>query len=363
MQYIIKDLKNEEHGPIDAETLAKWVDEDRVTAETPVRSSLIANWKTAGQISFLDERLVEQKVRRQKAATMAEKSGSVLKNAKSRLKSKFNPEANSKFEQKRPPLYAHIAPRCMAALYDLVLIVLIGGILYGIGITYAYYYPAAKTDNSKQEIAEQDNMMIPVLKAERNRRIEIERRFETVSKVQKGDELEASKKAFAAEFKAEKIKSAEIRDELHENNLNANCPPYTMADKNAGYQVSSIWVDSTTGEKYICLNGKPGAARWLNGKDLTKMVTICLAVLSVVILLFYAFCIGYYSQTFGMWFWGIFITRQKISEVYFFRAFIFTLLYPFCFIFSPLFVYIFHRGLHEMLSGTRLIRVFSNRNG
>ena len=29
MKYIIKDANNQEHGPIDAETLAKWVDEDR----------------------------------------------------------------------------------------------------------------------------------------------------------------------------------------------------------------------------------------------------------------------------------------------------------------------------------------------
>ena len=274
----------------------------------------------------------------------------------------FIPKTTSKFEQKRPPQYTQMMPRCMAGLYDLVLIILIGGFIYGIGITYAYYYPASKTDNSKQEIAEKDNMMLPVLNAERGRRIEIERRFEAVKKTQKGEELEASKKAFEAELKAEKLKSEEIREELHENNMNADCPPYTFADKNAGYQISSIWMDSSTGDKYICLNGKPGAARWLSGKDLTYIATICLAILSVVILLLYAFCLAYYSQTFGMWFWGIFITKRKISEVYFFRAFIFTLLYPFCFIFSPLFVYVFRRGLHEILSNTRLIRIFSNRN-
>lgn len=362
MKYIIRDVNNEEHGPIDAETLAKWVDEDRVTAETSVRSSLMANWKTADQVAFLAERLAEQEIRKQKSATMVEKSGSILKKAKSSIGAKLTSKAESKFEQKRPPQYAQMAPRFLAGLYDIVLIILIGGFLYGIGITYAYYYPAAKTDSSKQEISKKDNMMIPVLKAERDRRVEIEQRFEAVLKVQKGEELEASKKAFEAEFKAEKERSKEIRKELHQNNLNADCPPYTFADKKSGYQISSIWVDTTTGDKYICLNGKPGAARWLNGKDLTRIVTICLAILSVIALLLTALSLGYYSQTFGMWFWGIFITKRKIGEVYFFRAFIFTLLFPFCFLFSPLFVYIFRRGLHEILSGTRLIRIFSNRN-
>jgi len=362
MQYIIKDIQNEEHGPIDAETLAKWVDEDRVLAETQVRSSLIANWKNADQIDFLKERFAEQEIRRQKAATMAQKSGSVLKKAKGRMAAKFIPKVESKFEQKRPPQYAQMAPRFLAGLYDFVLILMFGALLYGAGITYSYYYPAAKTDNTKQEIAEKDNMMIPVLEAERLRRVEIERRFEAARKVQKGEELEKTKKQFEAEFEAEKAKSKEIRDELHENNMNADCPPYTLADKNAGYQISSIWLDTSTGEKYICLSGKAGAARWLGATILTRMVTMCLAILAVVTLLFTAFCLGYYSQTFGMWFWGIFITKRKIGEVYFFRAFIFTLLYPFCIIFSPLFVYIFRRGLHEILSGTRLIRVFSNRN-
>lgn len=362
MPYIIKDINNEEHGPIDAETLAKWVDEDRVLAETQVRSSLLPNWKNADQIDFLKERFAEQELRRQKAATMVEKSGSVFKDVKKRMAAKFIPKVQSKFEQKRPPQYAQMAPRFLAGLYDFILILMVGAFLYGMGITYAYYYPAAKTDNSKKEIAKKDNMMIPILEAERLRRVEIERRFEAARKVQKGEELEKTKKAFEAEFKAEKAKSKEIRDEVHENNMTADCPPYTLADKNAGYQVSSIWNDTTTGEKYVCLSGKPGAARWLSVTILTRIVTICIAVLAVLTLLVTAFCLGYYSQTFGMWFWGIFITRQKIAEVYFFRAFIFTLLYPLCVIFSPLFVYVFRRGLHEMLSGTRLIRVFSNKN-
>ena len=362
MKYIIKDANNQEHGPIDAETLAKWVDEDRITAETSVRSSLMANWKTADQLTFLAERLAEQEIRKQKSATMVQKSGSILKKAKGRIGEKLKSKVGSKFEQKRPPQYAQMAPRFLAGLYDAALIILIGGFLYAAGITYAYYYPAAKTDNSKQEIAEKDNMMIPVLKAEKARRVEIEQRFEAAKKTQKGEELEKTTEAFEAEFKAEKEKSKKIREELHENNLTADCPPYTLADKNAGYQISSIWVNATTGEKYICLDGKPGAARWLNGKDLTSIVTICLAALSVIALLLTALSLGYYSQTFGMWFWGIFITKRKIAEVYFFRAFIFTLLYPFCFLLSPLFVYIFRRGLHEILSGTRLIRVFSNRN-
>ena len=362
MQYFIKDIKGQEHGPIDAETLAKWVEEDRITAETPVRSALMAKWKIVEQLPFLKERLVEQAERKRKAATVVEKSGSVLKKAKGRLADKFIPKATSRFEQKRPPQYTQMLPRAMAGLYDLILAVIILAVIYGCGIFYAYNYPAAQTDNSKEEIAEKDNMMLPIEKAERKRRVEIERRFEAARKLLVGEKLEKAKQAFDAEFKAEELKNKEIRANLHEDNLYADCPPYTLADKNAAYQIQSIWVDTVNNEKYICLSGAPKAARWLNTKDLAKIMTLCLAIWVVVIFNLNAFCLAYYSQTFGMWFWGIFITRSKIAEVYFFRAFIFTLLYPVCFIFSPLFVYVFHRGLHEILSGTRLIRVFSNRN-
>jgi hypothetical protein len=362
MQYFIKDINGQEHGPVDAETLAKWVEEDRVTAETPVRSSLMSKWKIVEQLPFLEERLAEQAERKQRAATVIEKSGSVLKKAKSRLADKFIPKPTSRFEKKRPPQYAQMLPRAIAGLYDLVLALVILAIIYGCGIFYAYNYPAAQTDSSKEEIAEKDNMMLPIEKAERKRRVEIEKRFEAARKHLVGEELEKTQKAFEAEFKAEELKNKEIRAGLHENNMNADCPPYTLADKNAAYQLRSIWVDTVNNEKYICLDGTPKAARWLNTSKLTEIITVCLAIWVVIIFILNAFCLAYYSQTFGMWFWGIFITRQKIAEVYFFRALIFTLLYPVCFVFSPLFVYVFHRGLHEMLSGTRLIRVFSNRN-
>ena len=362
MQYFIKDIKGQEHGPIDAETLAKWVEEDRITAETPVRSSLMSKWKIVEQLPFLEERLAEQAERKRKAATVIEKSGSVLKKAKSRLADKFTPKATSRFEQKRPPQYAQMMPRFMAGLYDLLLALIVLAFIYSGGIFYVYNYPAAQTDSSKEEIAEKDNMMLPIEKAERQRRIEIEKRFEAARKLLVGEKLEEAQKAFDAEFKAEELKNKEIRANLHENNMDADCPPYTMADKNAAYQMRSIWVDTVNNEKYICLSGAPKAARWLKTGELAKIMTICLAVWAVIIFNFNAFCLAYYSQTFGMWFWGIFITKRKVAEVYFLRAFIFALLYPVCFIFSPLFVYVFRRGLHEILSGTRLIRVFSNRN-
>ncbi|MDD5598452.1 MAG: hypothetical protein PHV82_10945, partial [Victivallaceae bacterium] len=290
-----------------------------------------------------------------------EKSGSVLKDIKGRIAEKFVPPPTSKLEQKRPYLYAGMFPRLMAGLCDLAAILLVGLIMYGAGLICAYYYPASKTDNSKQAIAEKDNMMTAINEAADGRRLDIEKRLEAARQTQKDDELKKTEKALETELKAEKAATAKIKAEVHENNLTANCPPYTFADKNAGYQTSSLWMDTVANEEYVCLSGAPGAARWLKTGDLNKILTGGLAALLLGVFVVNALCLGYYSQTFGMWFWGIFLSKRRIEEVYFFRAFVFTLLWPLCFIFSPLFVYVFQRGLHEMIAGVRLIRVFSRR--
>ncbi|MDD5697693.1 MAG: GYF domain-containing protein [Victivallaceae bacterium] len=362
MQYIIKDINGEEYGPVDAETLDKWVEEDRITAETPVRSSLVKNWRKAGELPFLAERLAEQAVRREKAATMAEKSGAVLKDVKQRLTARFTPQHTSTFEHKHAPLDARLLPRLLAGSYDLALTLLIGAVMVGAALVYAYWYPASHTDDAKKQIAEKDDMMIPIAAAERARMREIEQRFEALRLGKTEKELDKLQQAFTEAVKAEKRRNAEIRAVLHENNLTADCPPYTLADKNAAYQVGSLWLDTAANRKYVCLSGEIEAARWIRVDELTQIITLCVAAWAGLMLLLNAFCLGYYAQTFGMWFWGLFITRKKIAEVYFFRAFIFTLLYPFCFLLSPLFVYIFRRGLHEMLCGVKLIRVFSDRN-
>jgi hypothetical protein len=361
MQYIIKDINGNEHGPIDNETLAKWIEEDRITAETPVRSSLVTSWRTIGDLAFLQELLAEQAERRKQSASIAEKSGSMLKNAKKRLSTKFTPPTTSRFENKRSPQYATMMPRIMSGLYDLVIFLILAAMIYAAGMAYAYYYPASKTDSSKQIIAEEDNKMIPIEMEEKRRYLEIKKRYEAAIKRKRGDELAKVEAAFAAEFKEEELNCKRIRKALHENHMTANCPPYTFADKNAAYQTGSIWLDTTTDKKYVCLSGAPGMARWIEVEEMKNILTTCFSTWAIIVLVLSALLLGYYSQTFGMWFWGIFIARTRIAEVYFLRAFIFAFVYPFCFLFTPLFVYIFHRGLHEILCGVRLVRVYSKR--
>jgi len=77
------------------------------------------------------------------------------------------------------------------------------------------------------------------------------------------------------------------------------------------------------------------------------------------VLLYYGIALGLFAQTFGMWFWGIMISRMDLGEVFLGRAYFFTVLMFLLGILSPLFVLFnpFRRTLPEMLSGTMIIRV------
>ncbi|MFZ2653515.1 MAG: RDD family protein [Victivallales bacterium] len=77
------------------------------------------------------------------------------------------------------------------------------------------------------------------------------------------------------------------------------------------------------------------------------------------VLLYYGISLGVFAQTFGMWFWGIMLSRVDLGEVFLGRAYLFTILTFLLGILSPLFVLFnpFKRALPEILSGTMIIGV------
>lgn len=53
MNFVFMDDAGREHGPMDGDTLQKWVEEGVVTRHTKVRNSLMQNWKDAREFDFL----------------------------------------------------------------------------------------------------------------------------------------------------------------------------------------------------------------------------------------------------------------------------------------------------------------------
>ncbi len=78
-------------------------------------------------------------------------------------------------------------------------------------------------------------------------------------------------------------------------------------------------------------------------------------------LLYYSITLGVFAQTFGMYFWGIFLRRSDGGEAYMQRCFIYALLLlPLGFVCMIFFVPLTGRNLPELLTGTHVIRVFGS---
>ncbi len=349
MKYIIKDIDGHEHGPIDEETLAKWVDEDRVTAETQIRSEMLPRWKPASQIKLLNERLQEQAARRQKTESSFEKTAKLATTFKQQFSQKK--EKNTTFVQRHKPHDAGTMRRFYAWIFDLLLIGAAVLTVYAGVLFYAYYHAGMVTENGIAELREEDNLL-----GSSQRAAISSKKSPVVNADSAHAPLSGSSASSGEQLPQDKTPAKPSAKHTYDN-LEANGPPYTLADMDAGYGLGSKWVDINSGNAYICLSGKPGNARWVQQKYLKKLVTFAAIPLVLLIIFYYSFCYGYFAQTFGMWYWGIFVTKKNIEEVYFFRAFIYTLTMFVFGILTPAFIYLCDRGLHDLLVGVRVIEV------
>ena len=62
MEYIVLGEDDKEYGPVDGETLKKWVEHGRVFKDTQIRNALMKKWNEAGTLDFLEEAFDLQEV-------------------------------------------------------------------------------------------------------------------------------------------------------------------------------------------------------------------------------------------------------------------------------------------------------------
>lgn len=86
---------------------------------------------------------------------------------------------------------------------------------------------------------------------------------------------------------------------------------------------------------------------------------LCLAVYLVLLLTYYGVGLGIFAQTVGMWFWGIFLVKRDLEEAYMARAYLFTLLMLTIGPITPLMIFVHpsNRSLHDIITGTWVIRI------
>lgn len=383
MEFLVRDKDGNEHGPVDQETLKKWVEEDRITAETEIRNSLLGSWKKAEKMDFLKNLLVQQAERISEVEDNIDKTANTFKKFGSRLKKKEKKQTTA-FIYKYIPNAAPASRRMLAFLWDFILIAFVALFIFGYGMNIAGKIAEKQTGSEelrKEDVLERKvpafladappappgavnaadaaKTPAPATPAKATKPVAPAAQPKTVT-----DKAKAELSKVEGELaKAEEEVAVEIQSQSSyvpwkiPDNLKAVSAPSIYADSSNGYYMGAIWLNSATNQKYVCLNAKEGAARWIEVPRLRKIVTRCTIITACLALLYFGISLGYFAQSFGMWYWGIFIVKKNVGEVFFFRAFLFSFLMMLIGIVAPLFVYLFGRAPHDILSGVKVIQV------
>jgi uncharacterized RDD family membrane protein YckC len=125
MKYIVLGDDAKEYGPIDAETLRKWVENGRVLPHTQVRNALLKNkWGDAEKIDFLHDAFAVLGEKRHEEATPVDRFREVLfsiAGGKKKEKTKL-----STFRRAYVPQPAPVPLRMMAWIFDMILLGALG---------------------------------------------------------------------------------------------------------------------------------------------------------------------------------------------------------------------------------------------
>lgn len=363
MNYIVK-LDDTEYGPVDELTLAKWVEEDRLTADTEIRPEVIDAWSRASDMPFLEDALAEQRKRLIENGLID--PGGKRESAFSRFAGiVWGRKIVKPFEMGYKPCFPGFGNRFNAFCFDVLILLLIfvaicvGGLYYGLN--------KARASTEQAPLAVTDNLKV---------RREL-REKEAQEKQAAGDPAAAAaavepdsneallRESLARAGKARERAMNELRLKFGDDftrfkrgNFEAQTPPTVYADRSAEYRRGHLWVNTADGNRqYICLSAAEGQALWLDAAELSRIFTLAIMAFLPVLLLYYSVSLGYYAQTPGMWFYGIFICRRNEEEVFFFRAFCYTVLLLTLGILTPLFVPLFKRGPHDILCGVYVYSV------
>jgi hypothetical protein len=301
MKYLVKGEDGREYGPIDKETMRKWTEAGRVLPETPVRNVLINKWNKASDLDFLLPAFAVQGVREEKEknsfSKFSEHLDALFSGGKAK-KEKLTPWETS-FKNKYLHDPASLSLRFSAFAFDLI-------IIGGFSIFLLLHFHASFTHLEKPVQNESAISEIPsTLTGTTAGTASAESSTDAPSAPSAGSDTETKTQAAVQMPQAP-----------------ASPTPESISEVNSAFN-RSFYIFVTC------------------------------------VLLYYGLSLGIFAQTFGMWFWGIMLAKTDLEEVLFGRAYFFTVLMLLIGVLSPLVVFFnpYKRSLHEILSGTMVIRI------
>ena len=313
MDFFVRDDDNIEKGPIDAETLQKWVEKDILTEDMEVRNSLLGKWKKASDIDFLKPLLDAQKLCFE-AQEQAEKSsiGKLFSTIRAKSKKDNEPEPpkekGTAFIYKYLPTQGPWALRLLSGITDLLICGFLAIIFFFV-LTSSVYVTGKVT----------------------------------------------TKEGTPAPLIQDPAQEKPARQTL----VRAEGLPSASDDELKGFQRGSIWVNELNTVRYVCIDGSASSSVWVKESYILSVFYKLFALWTILVLLYFGIALGLYAQTVGMWYWGLFICKPNLNEAYCLRAFIFGVLMILFGWLSPLWILLnpWRVTLHEYISGVRLIRI------
>ncbi|GEM_PF-2135434 len=304
MKYIVKGDEGKEYGPVDEETLRKWTEAGRILPQTEVRNTMIRKWNKASDFDFLKPAFALQSSRVEEEKNSFEKFSehlNILFGGRKKTPETLTPYATA-FKNRYIHDPATLPQRLASMCFDIAILFIFGFILF---LSFAQGVPAPKTP----EPAKQQETAVPQ-----------DANAPTAVTAPAGT---APATATAPTTTPAPVPAAAAPAPAPEPAQEAvKLPPQPNEELNSSFRKHC----------YLFILGA---------------------------LLYYSIALGIFAQTFGMWFWGIIITRTNLEEVFLGRAYVFTVLMlilgvitPIMLLFNP-----YKRALHEILSGTMLIKI------
>ena len=313
MEYIVLGSDGQEYGPVDHDTLCKWIEHGRISKDSKIRNALVKKWNIAGDMDSLKGAFSANESLQGQESMLGQKVLKSFLGSHKEAKSGQKTE-NTAFVHKYKPKPAGVLTRIYAFLTDATLITIYGVVLFFIMAWMTNTW--VKVDNNVAET------------------------LSTLTKQAK-EQAEVIK---STDNKEKKMTEQEVEKQAKE------------LDKPAASSSTEEAVDYETTETKASFPPKGQFSG-------TYHFFLFIFILSVT--LYYGIGLGIYAQTLGMWYWGILIVKGYKEEALPLRAFAFAVL---SFVFAPITPFVvlinpIHRSIQGYLTGTRLVCLQAKSDG
>ncbi|MBN1864722.1 MAG: hypothetical protein JW808_07470 [Victivallales bacterium] len=321
MKYIVLGKDGKEYGPVDAETLAKWVEHGRVFKDSKVRNALMMKWNDAGKLEFLQDSFNQQEIREEEESSGLK--GKLLSFLAGKTEKHDLPEEEDKktaFRQKYTPRPAGVFQRIGAFLIDAVIVACFGLCLFFSLVISTGTWVTVETTAGFANIAAMSE-------------------FQGTGGDLSGGEGEV----------IEILDADGIQEALRSEGSPTVPKPAASRQPSPEPEVESAEPEPEPEKK----------AEFPPPNTLRKEFNSIFAVFVLGVLLYYGISLGIYAQTCGMWYFGLIIVKGHDAEALPARTFAYALLSLLFAPITPPMVLINPacRSLQGYLTGTRLISI------